>query len=322
LRWESGKTSHDSKNALRWIDPHVHIMPAKRMRGLVRWVKKFTPGFPISEDITTEEILSGLRESEISGFFNLVFPLWEEETEDLNRFNRDLCAGIPEAIPFGSVHIDTPDKEKETRRCIEEYGFMGMKLHPYAQRFPAFGPEMRPMFEVLNEHQRPLLVHTGFDVFYGMYMDFENMEAVISGYPNLQLVAVHALFPRFSLAYRLLEEYPNFWLDMTNTMSCMRIYEDIKSDQGSLPPIASSLEMKDVEENHEFFLRLFRDFPGRIMYGTDFPVGFGYHPALLDDMRYFDFGEEIEEQMLYCTVLNLIERCGYEHPLALLEDGS
>jgi Amidohydrolase len=322
LRWESGKTSNDSKNALRWIDPHVHIMPAKRMRGLVRWVKKFTPGFPISEDITTEEILSGLRESQISGFFNLVFPLWEEETEDLNRFNRDLCAGIPEAIPFGSVHIDTPDKEKETRRCIEEYGFMGMKLHPYAQRFPAFGPEMRPMFEVLNEHQRPLLVHTGFDVFYGMYMDFENMEAVISDYPNLQLVAVHALFPRFSLAYRLLEKYPNFWLDMTNTMSCMRIYEDIKNDQGSPPPIATSLEMKDVEENHEFFLRLFRDFPGRIMYGTDFPVGFGYHPALLDDMRYFDFEEEIEEQMLCRTVLNLIERCGYEHPLAVLEDGS
>ena len=145
MRWGAGKTE-GSGNADLWIDPHVHILPPRRMAGLVRWVKKFTPGFPLSEDITKEEILEELRAAGISFFFNLVFPLREEETEDLNRFNRDLCAEIPEAIPFGSVHIDTPDKEKETRRCIEEYGFVGMKLHPYAQLFPAFGPEMHPMF--------------------------------------------------------------------------------------------------------------------------------------------------------------------------------
>jgi predicted TIM-barrel fold metal-dependent hydrolase len=289
------------------------------MRGLVRWVKKFTPGFPVSEDITTENILAILREAEIPYFFNLVFPLWEEETEDLNRFNRDLCADIPEAIPFGSVHIDTPDKEKETRRCIEEYGFLGMKLHPYAQRFPAFGPEMRPLFEVLNEHGRALLVHTGFDVFYGMYMDFEEMEAVLRNYPAMQLVAVHALFPRFDLAHRLLGEYPNFWLDMTNTMSCMRIYEDIRGQEGEIPEVASSLEVEEVEKNHRYFLRLFEDFNGRIMYGTDFPVGFGYHPALLDDLRYFGFDREVEEGLLFRSARELVRKCSYPHPLASLE---
>jgi hypothetical protein len=291
------------------------------MRGLVRWVKKFTPGFPVSEDITTEEILAGIRESEIPYFFNLVFPLWEEETEDLNRFNRDLCAGVPEAIPFGSVHIDTPDKGKETRRCIEEYGFVGMKLHPYAQRFPAFGPEMRPVFEVLNEHRRPLLVHTGFDIFYGMYMDLEDMEGAIRDYPDMQVVAVHSLFPRFRLAHRLLEEYPNFWLDMTNTISCMRLYEDMKDRKESLPPMASSLEMEDVEENYEHFRLLFSDFPGRIMFGTDYPVGFGYHPALLDDLLYFGFGGDIDDQLLFRSVRDLMRRCGGQDPLASLSDG-
>ncbi len=231
MRWESGKT-RSIENGMPWVDPHIHIMPPRRMAGLVRWVKKFTPGFPISEDITADDILKSVRESEIPFFFNLVFPLWVEETEDLNRFNYELCAGIPEAIPFGSVHIDTPDKGAETRRCIEEYGFMGMKLHPFAQRFPAFGPEMHPMFEILNEHRKPLLVHTGFDAWYGMYMNLDDMEGVIRDYPDMQLVAVHALFPRFRLAHRLLSEYPNFWLDMTNSISCMRLYEDIKGQTG------------------------------------------------------------------------------------------
>lgn len=310
MRWESGKT-RGSDNDIAWVDPHVHIMPPRRMAGLVRWVKKFTPGFPLREDISAEDILRGLRDCEIPRFFNLVFPLWEEETADLNRFNRDLCSGIPEAIPFGSLHIETPDKEAETRRCIEDYGFVGMKLHPFAQRFPAFGAEMRPMFKVLNEHRRPLLVHTGFDTFYGMEMDLEEMEGAVRDHPDMQVVAVHSLFPRFRLAHRLLSQYPNFWLDMTNTMSCMRLYEDMARGSDAVPPVAGSLEVDGVKENHDDFFRLFRDFPRRIMYGSDFPVGFGYHPALLEDLKHFDLGGEAEEAMLAGTVRDLLARCGF-----------
>jgi predicted TIM-barrel fold metal-dependent hydrolase len=320
-RWQSGKTGIGDGDS-PWVDTHVHIMPPRRMAGLVRWVRKFTPGFPISEDISSDEIVASIRDSGIPFFFNLVFPLWEEETEDLNRFNRDICAGIPEAIPFGSVHIETPDKGAETRRCIEEYGFMGMKLHPFAQRFPAFGPEMRPMFEVLNEHKRPFLVHTGFDVFYGMYMDLDEMEKVIRDYPGMQVVAVHALFPRFRLAHRLLSEYPNFWLDMTNTISCMRLYDDVKEKKEGLPPIAESLEIDDVRDNYEYFLRLCEDFPGRVMYGTDFPVGFGCHPALLDDLRHFALAGDIERQVLSGTARNLLSVCGKADLLSSLEAGN
>lgn len=314
MRWEEGKAGGCGDDCL-WIDPHVHILPPRRMAGLVRWVKKFTPGFPLNEDITREEILKELREVGIPFFFNLVFPLWEEETEDLNRFNRDLCAEIPEAIPFGSVHIDTPDKEKETRRCIEEYGFVGMKLHPYAQQFPAFGPEMRPMFKVLNEHHRPFLVHTGFDEFYGMTMDLDMMEEIIRDYPDMQVVAVHSLFSRFRLAHRLLSEYPNFWLDMTNTITCMRVYEHLEELKDTLPPLATKLEVDRMEENREYFPRLFEDFSHRIMYGTDFPVGFGFHPVLLEDLRYFHLGEEAEEDILHRTVRRLLKECGFDDPL-------
>ncbi|MBC7246401.1 MAG: amidohydrolase [Actinobacteria bacterium] len=312
MRWDSAGDGPGVGGA-PWVDTHVHILPPRRMRGLVRWVKKFTPGFPVSEDISTEEILASLRSSGIPLFFNLVFPLWEEETEDLNRFNRDLCAGIPEAVPFGSLHIETPDKEGETRRCIEEYGFVGMKLHPYAQRFPAFGEEMRPLFRVLDEHGRPLLVHTGFDAFYGMYMDLEEMERTIRDHPRMQVVAVHALFPRFRLAHRLMEEYPNFWLDMTNTISCLRLHHHLKSQGSSLPDSASSLEVEEVEKNLPWFHRLLEDFSDRIMYGTDFPVGFGYHPALLEDLRFFGFDEGIEEDLLAGAAKNLLARCGFGH---------
>jgi len=112
----------------------------------------------------------------------------------------------------------------------------------------------------------------------------------------MQLVAVHALFPRFRLAHRLLSEYPNFWLDMTNSISCMRLYEDLKGQPGRPAPIASSLEVDDVRDNYEDFF-VFRGFSRAYHVRHRFPVGFGYHPALMDDLRFFDLGREAEECM-------------------------
>ena len=171
---------------------------------------------------------------------------------------------------------------------------------------------------MLNEHRRPFLVHTGFDEFYEMSMDLEMMEGIIRDYPDMQVVAVHSLFARFLLAHRLLSTYPNFWLDMTNTITCMRIYGYLSEVKDTLPPLASKLDVETMEENKEYFFRLFEDFPHRIMYGTDFPVGFGFHPALLEDLRYFNFEEGVEEYLLHKTVRRLIESCDCDDPFASL----
>jgi predicted TIM-barrel fold metal-dependent hydrolase len=98
----------------------------------------------------------------------------------------------------------------------------------------------------------------------------------------------------------------------------MRIYRDLREANGTLPPSVSKLEVDTVEENKEYFFRLFKDFPHRIMYGTDFPVGFGFHPVLLEDLRYFDFGEEVESYLLHKTVRRLIESCGCDDPFRAL----
>ncbi len=313
LVMEKEQVSADGK--FRWIDPHVHILPPRRMRGLVRWVKKFTPGYPVSEDITPEEILDGIRSGGVELFFNLVFPLWEEETYDLNRFNYELCSGIPEALAFGSLHIDTPDKESETLRCLDEYGFVGMKLHPFAQRFPAFDPVMDPLFSVLDRRGRPLLVHTGFDLFYGMDLEKDNLIRVLESYPRMPMVLVHSLFPQFALALQLLERYPQVWMDMTNSISVMRLYLEFKRSGQSLPPQASSLEVEEVERNQEHFWALFGEYPRRIIYGTDYPVGFGEYQKLRDDLDFFDFPDETKRMILFSNVMDFLHSVGVNPPL-------
>jgi hypothetical protein len=299
-----------------WIDPHVHILPPRRLRGLIRWVKSFTPDFPVPETITAQEVLAGIRGAGIKRFFNLVFPLWPEETDDLNLFNHRLCREVPEAVGFGSLHIENPDKGGITRRCLFEYGFAGMKLHPFAQRFPAFDPAMDPLFEALDRHGRPLLVHTGFDLFYGEGPQDAGLLRVLERYPGMPVLLVHALFPRFGFARELLERFPQVWLDLTNSVSCMRIYLEWKNAGEPLPPQAATLEAEDVESNLEDWYALFEERPGRLLYGTDFPAGFGDHASLYDDLLYFGLPGETVRMLLRDNVLAFLASSGIRLPEA------
>ncbi len=292
------------------IDPHVHILPPRRMRGLIRWLKKFAPSF-VEEDLTAEEALQGLADADIGTFFNLVFPLWEEETAELNLWNRDFCRGVPGAIPFGSVHIETPDKAAETERCIVQYGFAGMKLHPYAQRFDAFALEMRGLYEVLDHYGKPLLVHTGYDVFYGQEQDRSAMEETFRRYPRIPVVLVHSLFPEFELASRWLQEFPQLYLDMTNVFSSLRVFK-----QGAYSGVLVEAEefpadLQMIEDNYPAFLRLFEEFPNRIIYGSDYPVGMGRHEQLYEDLTFFELPPETERRLLFTNARRLLAETGY-----------
>ncbi|MHB8780316.1 MAG: amidohydrolase family protein [Candidatus Geothermincolia bacterium] len=293
------------------IDPHVHILPPRRMAGLIRWVRKFGEPF-VPEDLSVEQALAGLQEAGIERFFNLVFPLWEEETVALNRWNRDLCARVPGAIPFGSLRLETPDKAAETRRCIEDYGFAGMKLHPYAQRFEPFVPEMRGLFEVLDAERKILLVHTGFDVFYGEAQNRAAMEETFRRYPHMTVVLVHSLFPSFDVAHRWMREFGQLYLDMTNVFSSLRLLREGFHNGEPVDINSFPADLQEILRNENVFLDLFRDFPDRIIYGSDYPVGMGPHVNLADDMKSFRLGEAMERALVSDNVIGLLERGGYE----------
>jgi uncharacterized protein len=274
------------------IDVHVHLLPEKRTRSLVRWVKDFFPGHPTSEDITTDEILDDLSGCGVGTFFNLVFPLWEEETESLNLYSKEIAERYENVVGFGSVHLETPRKDEVAERCITEYGLAGIKLHPYAQRFEVFAPEFDPLYRKLDELGKPFVVHTGFDIFYKRTQDFDYLRGMLERYPNMPVVMAHALFPRFKLAYGLLNDYPQVYLDMTNSITCMRWYEDAPEFW------RDKLGGEEMDRNREYFHMLFQRFSPRIMFGTDHPVGMWTPSQLYDDLDSFDFDQEIRANLL------------------------
>jgi len=273
-------------------DSHAHLLPEGRSRSLVRWIKKSFPGHPVREDITHDEIIADLRACGVEVIFNFVFPLRDDETEPLNSFSAEVGRRYGFVVPFGSLHANTPRKDEVAERCVVEMGLAGMKLHPYVQGFEAFSPGFEPLFRALARLEKPLVVHTGFDFFYSRTQDLDYLQRVLERHPDMPLVLVHSLFPRFGLAHELMGRHERLYLDMTNVLSAVRWYTNAPG--GAWPREEAAL----LEENMDRFHAVLKDYSGRVMFGTDHPAGMGSPSQIYADLDSFDFPPEVRGNLL------------------------
>lgn len=281
------------------IDAHVHIMPPVRLRGLLRWIKRAFPGHPVDSNIDEGGILSDLKDKKIALFFNYIYPLKDEETDLLNKFNLELSRRIRRAAPFGSLHIDTVDKRRVVKRCIEEYKFVGLKFHPFVQKFNPADERMFTVYELMEEYERPVVLHTGFEEFYGLEMPTDDFKKILGRFPNLPLVLSHCLFPRFDDARELLESYDNVYLDATNVFGSFRLFVSDGGDE------------KFVElagQYSESFRNLLLEHSKRTLYGSDHPAGIGDLNDIYNDLYEFGLPDEVERDLVFDTPRSFIRR--------------
>jgi len=257
-----------------FIDSHVHILPEERLGGLMRWILRLIPAHPVPESVTARDILDDLRREGVTHFFNLVYPLREEETDSLNDFNGRLCSRIPGAIPFASMHQDTADKAKVAEKALTSFPFVGFKFHPFVQGFDPWDKRMDPLYAFLQEAGKPVIVHTGFEDYYGRPMPVAELEGMLKRYPRLPFVLAHMAFPKVETAFSLLEEYSELYLDATLVLPYLR--PECEPYLASLPGGLGIIDrlIEGIEKH-----------TGRVLYGSDHPAGMGGLSDIYRDLR-------------------------------------
>jgi len=288
------------------IDSHIHIIPAGRTASLVRWIRRAFPSHPSREDMTPDDIISDIAACGVVKAFNFVFPLKESETLPLNEFSRDIAAAYPMLVPFGSMHVDTPDKGGVVDRCVSELGLAGIKLHPFAQGFEAFSPAFEPMYRKLAELRRPFVVHTGFDEFYGGTQDLAYLGEILEKYPEMPVILVHSLCPRFELACSLMERHPQLYCDLTNVPGTIGLYKKMPEAVRDNAQVFG-----DMPRELEAFEAMLDSFSKRIMFGTDHPAGMGSPHQVYSDFDSLNLGDTVRQDLLRDSALRFLrEHCG------------
>jgi len=265
------------------VDCHAYLLPPDRMAKLIRWTRRFSPAHPVPDTVTLDALLAEYRAAGVERIWNFAHAIFPEETAGLNEWNWRLGRAHPEVVPFGTCHPATPDPLDAIDRCFDEYGFAGMKFHPFVQRFTPWEPRFFPLWERIARHGGVVVFHTGFEEFYGAGLPIDGFEPILRALPELRVVFAHANYPWVGAAFDLLPRHPNLYLDTVHVFAQVTQGWDRRADQ------RTAWEALRVGISR---------FPDRVMFGTDHPAGTGTLAGMYREVRAFGLPGPLEARLL------------------------
>ncbi len=288
------------------IDAHIHIFPRYRSEKAIRWLKRYIPWLKIEETESESDILAKLKHCGISWFFNYVYPLRPEESEPLNQYNFQLSQRVRNAVCFGSIHPGNENKEDIITRAIVDLDLLGLKFHPFVQGFNILDDRMHEVYRIMEDLNRPVVFHTGFDRFYGARITPEEMQSILETYPRLVVVISHMFYPLIDEAFRLLERYEHVYLDGTNVFSDYREPADGENIFDGFPVEESGTKSYRVFFNHP--IEELERYSGRVMVGSDYPVAMNCPENIYEHVRMLDIPETTKRDISGDTARLFVER--------------
>lgn len=172
------------------IDFHVHVFPDKLAHGAVSSLAARAHIEPHT-DGTLNDTLRCMREGSVDRFVSLNIAVTPRTERHVNDFAISLLE-VPEAIPFGCVHPDSPNALDELRR-LHEAGVRGVKFHNEYQDFYVDDARAFPIYEKCAEYGMIMLFHGGED--WGFEPPVKTpparMRKVADAFPQAKIVVAH-----------------------------------------------------------------------------------------------------------------------------------
>lgn len=114
-------------------------------------------------------------------------------------------------IPYCAVNPWQPDAAAEVRRCVRDWGFKGLKLHPTINGYHLADPGLvNPLFEEAGDLGIPIIVHGASDL-YNAPPEFAEMAR---RFPRVKLLMAHmGFFWAVDQAIAYAKELPNLYLE-------------------------------------------------------------------------------------------------------------
>ncbi len=164
-------------------------------------------------EVTEENLINTMDKNEVRSAIVQPFPGVSDATAVHNQI-AELTQKHPGRI-FGMVslnpYININTYRAETLRCIRELGFVAIKLHPAAHAVSPLSDTAMMVFELANELDIPIMVHTGAGTPFALPA---LCIPAARQYPNLRIILAHAGFAIYTPeAYVVAKECENVFLE-------------------------------------------------------------------------------------------------------------
>jgi predicted TIM-barrel fold metal-dependent hydrolase len=148
--------------------------------------------YTFDEDFTREELIEKIDTYSVD--VQIVQPGTCHDLETV-REQHDVIAALCREFPkkfFGmanpSPHLKTEQYNDEISRCVEELGFIAVKLNTIAHGVNPNTRAGRMVFDAAQKHRIPLMVHTGAGV---PFAGPVHLLGMAKEYPDVQIIMAH-----------------------------------------------------------------------------------------------------------------------------------
>jgi uncharacterized protein len=231
------------------VDLHVHFLPEQVLRKVWKYFdnarEHYGVEWPVQYRFDEDERVRILRGLGVVTFAPLVYPHKAGMAEWLNDWVHEFASRTPGAVPTATLYPE-PGVETYLARALEN-GARCVKAHVQVGSYDPRTPELDAAWGLIAEAGVPLVVHCGHGPLPGEFTGLDVFGEVLQRHPRLTTVLAHAGMPEFELAFDLVKQYPNVYMDTTM----------VGVDFGLPLP--------------EGFVDRLADHTDRIVLGTDFP---------------------------------------------------
>jgi predicted TIM-barrel fold metal-dependent hydrolase len=233
------------------VDAHVHVFPPRVFEALWDWFGAHA--WPVRYRLQADGVVEFLAGRGVERAWALHYSHRPGMARVLNHFVRELADRHPLLVPFGTVLPGEEGDREIVREALDDLGLAGLKLHCHVQKMGPDDARLFPVYEMLAERGKPLVLHAGREPASEAYgFDCHGLcgigpvRTVVERFPGLRLVVPHLGQDQWREFFALCRDSPNLHLDTT-----MAVGGYLTEDRPSVGEIAALSD--------------------RLLFGTDFP---------------------------------------------------
>jgi predicted TIM-barrel fold metal-dependent hydrolase len=257
------------------IDMHVHFFPERVFQAI--WSFFETQGnhlWPIQYKLYGPELVDELERLGVRRFTTLVYAHKPEMAASLNTFVYKSSKQFPAMIPFGTVFAGDSDCFQEAKNIFENYGFYGIKLHPFVSQEAINDKRLFPVYEMMESMGKVLVCHPGSGPNFSKKDGAKDLLSVLNQFPKLKVIVAHCGACEYGDYQALADRFESVYFD--TAMNCTHTQGFTNNSPGK-----------------EFFTR----YVDRILFGSDFPnIPYAYQHQV-DCIKEMGLGGFVEKKI-------------------------
>ena len=135
----------------------------------------------------------------------------------LNTWNKGILTEFENLYCFAAYHPDDENALVYAEEVLSISRVVGIKLHYMVQKFHPDDERLFPLYEMVIEKKKRLLLHVGTGPVGNEFVGIKRFSNLMKRYPNLPANIAHMGGLEFSEFMQLLDVYPNLYLDTSFT---------------------------------------------------------------------------------------------------------